>query len=198
VRAEVARLRRFDRRLAAFPAASLSPKARHDYRVLRAAIANELFSFEDMASYTSNPMTYANVLDVNIYIKRDFAPLPDRVRSIIAIEKEAPRVMAAARANLEASLPKPYVETAIEVADGSATFLAQDLVTALKDFREEPLRAQFLEANERAITELKGYAAWLREQRLPRAHDRYAIGRERSDHRLRANDPLHRLLKLVG
>ena len=35
-----------------------------------------------MRIYSQNPMTYASVLDVNIYIKRDFAPLEDRVRSI--------------------------------------------------------------------------------------------------------------------
>jgi uncharacterized protein (DUF885 family) len=179
VRSEVARLRRFDRELAAFPTGSLGPKARHDYRVLRAAIANELFSFEDMASYTSNPMTYANVLDVNIYIKRDFAPLPDRVRSIIAIEMEAPRVMAAARANLEASLPKPYVETAIEVANGSADFLGKELVEALKDLKDEALLAEFKVVNQQAIAELRSYADWLKAKKLPKAHNHYALGRDK-------------------
>ena len=51
-------------------------------------------------------MTYADAIDVNIYIKRDFAPLPDRVRSIISILNQAPNVMAAARTNLDESLPR--------------------------------------------------------------------------------------------
>jgi len=176
---EVDRLRRFKRELAAFPTDSLNPRALQDYRVLRAAVANELFSFEAMASYTSNPMTYANAFDVSIYIKRDFAPLEDRVRSIIAIEKEAPRVLAAARANLDSSLPKPYVETAIEVANGSADFLGKELVEALKDLKNEALLAEFNAGNQLAIAELRRYAEWLKTKHLPKAHDHYALGRDK-------------------
>lgn len=175
---EVARLKLFDQKLALLPASSLSPKSLHDYRVLRAGIANELFTFEALQSYTRNPMTYAGVLDVNIYIKRDFAPLDDRVRSIIAIEKQAPRVMAAARANLESSLAKPYVETAIEVANGSADFLGKDLVAALKDVTNQTLLAEFKLVNQRAIAELRSYADWLKQKKLPKAHNHYAVGRD--------------------
>ncbi len=176
---EVTRLKLFDQKLASLPVASLGPKSLHDYRVLRAGIANELFAFEDLQSYTRNPMTYAGVLDVNIYIKRDFAPLEDRVRSIIAIEKEAPRVMAAARANLASSLAKPYVETAIEVANGSADFLGQELLAALKDVTNETLMAEFKVVNQSAIAELRGYADWLKTKKLPKAHNHYALGREK-------------------
>lgn len=182
---EVDRLRRFDRELAAVSPDSLSPKSRLDLRVLRAAIANELFSFVSMASYTSNPMTYAGVFDVNIYIKRNFAPLEDRVRSIIAIEKQAPRVMASARANLDSSLAKPYVETAIQVANGSADFLGKELVEALKDVKDEALLAEFKTVNERAIAELRSYADWLKTKHLPNAHNNYALGFERFQTMLR-------------
>lgn len=175
---EVARLKLFDQKLAFLPTSLLSPKLLHDYRVLRSGIANELFAFEALQSYTRNPMTYAGMLDVNIYIKRDFAPLEDRVRSIIAIEKQAPQVMAAARANLESSLAKPYVETAIEVANGSADFLGKDLVAALKDVTNQALVAEFKEVNQRAIAELRGYADWLKRKKLPKAHNHYAVGRD--------------------
>ena len=53
-----------------------------------------------MRIYSENPMTYAGALDVSIYIKRDFAPLEERVRSIIAILNQAPQIVSAARANL--------------------------------------------------------------------------------------------------
>jgi len=78
-----------------------------------------------MQIYSQNPMTYASVLDVSIYIKRNFAPFEDRVRSIIAILSGAPKVIAAARANLADSLPRPQIETAIEEANGSVDFLSK-------------------------------------------------------------------------
>ncbi len=185
IKKELARLKDFDLELANFPTQSLSPHSLQDYRVLRTGIASELFSFEDMASYTRNPMTYASAIDVNIYIKRDFAPLEDRVRSIIAIEKQAPRIIAAAHANLEATLAKPYVETAIEVANGSADFLGKDLIAALKDVKNEALMKEFNAVNTAAIASLRGYADWLKNEKLPTAHTHYALGREKFQRMIR-------------
>jgi uncharacterized protein (DUF885 family) len=168
--------------------ATLGPQAFHDYRLLQAAIRKEIFRFVDREVFTQNPMTYAGALNVNIYIKRDFAPLPQRVRSILTILQQAPKLTAAARANLADELPRPFVETAMEVAQGSADFLAKDLNEALKGFKEEPMRTQFAEANDRAIAELRNYAGWLKAERLPRAHERYAIGSEKFAKMLREGE----------
>lgn len=176
---ELARLRHSELELANFPTNRLSAAKLHEYHVLHAAIATELFQFEDLGTYTRNPMTYASALDVNIYIKRNFAPLEERVRSIIAIEKQAPQVMAAARQNLATSLPRPYVETAIEVATGAADFLSKELVEALAGVTNEVLRAEFRVANQSAIGALRDYVTWLKAEKLPGAHDRYAIGRDK-------------------
>ena len=177
--AELARLKAFDQRLGQLNTNRLSREALYDYRILGSAIQREIFGFEQMQTYSQNPMTYAGVLDVNIYIKRDFAPLEDRLRSIIAILNQAPQVTSAARANLAESLPRPQVETAIEEADGAADFLSKDLVAALKDVKNEKLMAEFNAANGQAIREMREYAAYLKEQKLPKANDRYALGREK-------------------
>ena len=183
--AELARLKRFDEQLATLDEKSLSPQAHYDFRILQAAIKSEIFQFEDVEGHLKNPMTYAGVLDVNIYIKRNFAPLEARLRSIIAIEKQAPKVIAAAKANLEASLAKPFIETAIEVADGSADFLSKDLVEALKEVKNEQLLTEFKAVNQRAIGELRSYVTWLKGEKLPKAHTHYALGREKFQKMLR-------------
>ena len=119
---ELIRLKDFDQKLAATDTASLSAKMFYDYRILRSAIKLEIFGFEDFGEYTNNPMTYAGALDISIYIKRDFAPIEDRVKSIIAIEKTAPQVFATAKANLKDTLAKPYIETAIQIARARLIF----------------------------------------------------------------------------
>ena len=88
--AELSRLRRFDERLKKFDPAKLSARAGVDLRILQAAIKKDLFDAEEMASFENNPMIYAQAIDVNIYIKRNFSPLEDRARSIIAIENQTP------------------------------------------------------------------------------------------------------------
>ena len=182
---ELARLKGAERKLAAIPIGKLSPRAACDYRLLQATIRKALFIFEDQKSYTHNPMTYAGVLDVNIYIKRNFAPLPDRVRSIIAVLRQAPKIMAEARANLDAALPSPFIETAVQVAEGSAEFLGRDLVEALKALKDESLRSEFSEANRAAISELRSYVKWLKNEKLPKATKDYALGRAKYTQMLR-------------
>jgi uncharacterized protein (DUF885 family) len=179
VYSELARLRAMDNRLDQFQPAGLSKVGLSDYRILRNAIKREIFSFEEMKLYWENPMTYAGALDVNIYIKRNFAPLRERVRSLTAILRKAPDIMAAARENLVESLPRPHIETAIEQANGAADFLGKDLVEALGEFKEETLLGEFRTANTRAIDELRGYAKYLKETKLPMANDHYALGRDR-------------------
>lgn len=175
---EVVRLKEFDRRLDGMKTATLSPQAYFDLRNLRAGIRRELFRFEEMGSYRRNPMTYAGALDVSPYIKRDFAPLEHRVRGIIAILNQASNVMAAGRANLDDSLPKPWVETAIEVGDGSAEFLEKDLVDALKDVKDTALLADFTVADQRAVAEMRGFVKFLKDEKLPRATGQFALGRD--------------------
>lgn len=176
---EFARLKAFNRRLNELDVKGLSVQSRYDYRILRGALQREMFTFEDMKSYWQNPMTYAGVLDVSIYIKRNFAPLEDRVRSIIAILNQAPNIMTAARANLAESLPRPFVETAIEQADGAADFLGKELVEALKDLKNATLLEQFQTVNKKAIEELHGYATFLKKQKLPKSNEAYALGRDK-------------------
>jgi uncharacterized protein (DUF885 family) len=175
--AEHARLKRFAKDFAILDHDAISADARHQCRLLEVSIQNELFDFDDMKSYSTNPMTYASALDVNIYLKRNYAPLAQRLRSVIAIERAAPKHFANARANLVESLPKPYIELAI--ANGAADFLAKDLMQAAKDLNDLALIAQLKAANDRAIIELRGFSDWLAKERLPKAHIRYALGRER-------------------
>ncbi len=187
--AERARLTRIDRTLARWPVKNLSPKSYHDLRLMQATVRGELFKFDAMHSYSANPMTYAGAFDVNIYIKRDFAPLEQRVGSVVAILRQAPKLFADARANLEPALAKPFIETAIQVANGSADFLGKDLVDALKDVKNAALMTEFKTVNQRAVAELRAFVKWLEQERLPRAHFSFALGRANYARMLR-NDEL--------
>jgi uncharacterized protein (DUF885 family) len=115
-------------------------------------------------------------VDVSIYIKRNFAPIEDRIKSIIAIEKNAPDVFAAAKANLKDTLPEPYAELAVQIAHGSTDFLGGDLKVALKDVKNDTLMKAFNTANKTAIDAINGFAAWLEKEKLPKANNNYAIG----------------------
>jgi uncharacterized protein (DUF885 family) len=187
--AEIARLKRFDERLKKFDTSKLSARAGIDLRLLQTVISKELFQIQDMAVYERNPMTYARALDLNVYVKRNFAPIESRVRSIIQIEQQVPNIIIAAKTNLNDVLPKPYVELAIQIARGSSDFLKTNLVEAIGELKDEKLRAAFAQYNRKAYTALADYASWLEKDKLPKATADYALGEEKF-HRMLAETEL--------
>src|SRR5204862_7592585 len=81
--AELSPSRRFDDRLAKFDTGKLSPRQSLHLRILQAAVKKELFQMQEMSVFERNPMVYARAADVNVYVQRNFAPLEDRVRSLV-------------------------------------------------------------------------------------------------------------------
>lgn len=134
---------------------------------------------QEMSVFERNPMVYARAADLNIYVQRNFAPLEDRVRSIIAIESEVPNILIAARTNLNEVLPKPYVELAIQIARGSSDFLKKDLPGAITGLKDEQLGGAFQISNRKAANALNDYAAWLEREKLPKASLDFALGEEK-------------------
>src|SRR6058998_2071504 len=177
--AELNRLQRFDDRLSKFDPSKLSSRQSIDLRILQTAVKRDLFEIQEMSIFERNPMVYARAADVNVYIKRNFAPLEDRVRSLVAIESQIPNILIAARTNLNEKLPKPFVELAIQIARGSADFLKKDLVAAVTGLKDEQLRSAFQEANRKAANALNDYAAWLEREKLPKASLDFALGEEK-------------------
>lgn len=175
---EIARLKEYDTKFSKIDSTSLSTSEYYDWKLLQSNIKNELFSFENLEVYTKNPMTYAGAIDVNIYIKRNFAPIEQQIKSIIAIENEAPKLFEEAKLNLQDSLALPHIQLAIQIARGSASFLGNDLLVALKDVKNDSLMKAFNNANKKAIDAINAYATFLEKEKLQKANNKYAIGKE--------------------
>ncbi len=178
IESESARLKKADQTFATLDSTGLPASDRLDLQVLQSVVAKERWALEVQRGWRRNPMTYAGALDVSIYLKRDFKPLRARVADMAAILTNAPAVFAAARANLDPVLPRPFVETALEVGEGTASFLEKDVSKAAQDCGDPAVLARFEAAVRIAVTELRGFNEWLRRERLPGAVAPYALGRD--------------------
>ena len=188
---EIAKLHALEKRLAAIDPARLSAPSALDHKLLALGVANNLFQLEDSGAFDRNPMTYAGAFDANVYLKRDYAPLPDRLRAIVATERQVPALFVAAHANLAESLPSSEIELAIAIAKGGADFLQHDLVEAVKGVQDPALQAEFKTVNDRAAAELNAYADWLTKEKVPHADPKgYALGREKYGRMLYVNEAL--------
>ena len=133
--AELSRIRRFDDRLKKFDLDKLSARQSIDLRILQAAIKKELFERQEMSIFERNPMVYARAADVNVYIKRNFAPLEDRVHSIAMIESQVPNIVIAAKTNLNDVLPNRMSNSRLRSQKVPQISLKKNLVAAVAELK---------------------------------------------------------------
>ena len=121
-------------------------------------------------------MYYAQALDVSLYLKRDWKPLVERVSDMTGLLNQAPVLFTTARNQLEPVLPRPWVETAIEIAEATAGFIEGDVVAAGRECENAGVIERFSAAARSAAREHREFAAWLKSQRLPASTPDFAIG----------------------
>jgi uncharacterized protein (DUF885 family) len=182
---ELLRLKDYEYKFSKIDTGTLSPKMNFDLRIFLNLIRNELLNFEDLQVFKFNPMVYFDpsgliegilAMDLSIYLNRNFAPFEERFKSILSLEKEIPQIVAAAKSNLADSLPKPYIESAIEIVNGTIDFFKNDLTLVLADIRNDSLSESNKTINKESIKTLVGFVSYLKKEKLPKATKNYNIG----------------------
>jgi uncharacterized protein (DUF885 family) len=169
-------------------AAGLSGDDAHDLALLRSAVEEELFELESLRDFERNPLAYAGIIDVSNYIKRNYAPLDRRVAALTEHLRQIPGVLAAGRATLRLPLPRPFVDTALDVFDGILTFHQGELAAAVQTAGDASIRSAFDRANAEALDALRAFRAYLGGDVRAGATASFAIGEERFRTMLRAGE----------
>jgi uncharacterized protein (DUF885 family) len=197
----IASLKKSEARTVALDPKGLSQMETADREMLLSAIRSELLSLQVIRTWEKDPDTYSTGAANSIYVimSRNFASPDDRLRSVVAREKQFPRYFAAARANLK-NTPKIYAEIALEQLPGTIDFFVKDVPAAFVDARDSTTKADFAEANAAAIAALRAYEDWLKSDLLPRSNGDFRIGAQTFSKKLLYDDmvstPLDRLLEI--
>ena len=176
-----ARVAEIDRDLSTIGAVmGLDPGHAIDRRALVAQLEAARFELTELRLPFREPMFYAgpSELDVSFYVKRPYAPLEDRFAALRRHLLGYGGFLEAARDNLEAVLPRPNLEIAIEAVDGQVAYLDGEVRAAAAG------HAETLKAIEVASTQLRDFGVGL-QARVATADDAYALG---TDHFLRLLD----------
>lgn len=177
IAARLRALGEFEQRAQAIDRNAISTQDRLDLALVDRSIKNEVFEWSGLRDYQRNPLVYNHVLDVTQYIKRNYAPLPERVQSLIAHLDGVAGVLASARQHLgERPIPRPFVDTALDVYKGYVTFYEESLPAALNGLADRPLFDAFLRSNGAAADAVRNFVTWLSDEAAPRATDDFAIG----------------------
>jgi uncharacterized protein (DUF885 family) len=198
---QVAVLKEFEKRALAIDAKSLSPMESADQEMLLNAIRGSLLSLEVIRTWEKDPDTYSSGAANSVYVimNRRFAPPDDRLRSVVAREKQFPRYFATARANLK-NVPRVFTEIALEQLPGTIDFFENDVPAAFTDAKDPATKSAFAQSNAAAIATLRDYQAWLKSDLLPRSNGDFRIGADTFSKKLLYDDmvatPLDRLLEI--
>ncbi|MFI5202025.1 MAG: DUF885 domain-containing protein [Candidatus Kapaibacterium sp.] len=97
--------------------------SRFECRSIEWKLRDEIFRLTELREFEWNPMIYNDQLELTHLTDRDFAPITERMRSVLLRLRSYPRVLAIARQNLSAHLDRTIVETGIGALQGRLEFL---------------------------------------------------------------------------
>jgi hypothetical protein len=179
--------------------AALPPSPDRDL-ILNYILASRL-DIEQIRTWEKNPDVYSSGVTSSIFLimSRNFAPAGDRLRAVIARERQIPAVFEAARVNLK-NPPRIYTQIAIEQLPGIISFFQMDVPAAFHEVSDPKLLGDFKESNESVISGLKNYQEFLEKDLLPRSKGDFRLGADRYRKKLLYEEmvdlPLDRLLEI--
>jgi uncharacterized protein (DUF885 family) len=172
-----------------------------DWQLLQNDINARLLALENIRAWEKNPDSYSSGITNSIFVimARTFAPPDQRLKSVIAREKQVPAVFQAARQNLK-NPPPIYVDVALEQIPGLVSFFKNDVPAAFKDVKDPSLIKEFQGTNQKVMDELQSYRKWLEKELKPQAHGDFRIGADNFRRKLLYDEavdiPLDRLLEI--
>ena len=155
----------------------LNETGRLSYRIMELFLRRELFIFNDLKPLENNPMRHTGYLNVSGYIRRDYAPLEDRIRSATSAMKQAPDFLEVLDQALSNRISSHVVDMSVESYSGMARFYRVDLADAATGVTDPEIVAKFNQARETAAVALDSFVERLK-SRGASGPDGFAIGAE--------------------
>ncbi len=198
---QVAVLDDFKKQFDKIDATQLSPGVAIDLALVTGDINARLLNLVSIRGWEKNPDNYSSGITNSIYVimARTFAPPEQRLKSVIAREKQATAVFQAARQNLK-NPPPIYVDVALEQLPGLTSFFKNDVPQAFKDVKDPALLKAFQATNQKVMDELASYQQWIEKELKPKAHGDFRLGADNYSKKLLYDEdvdiPLDRLMEI--
>ena len=157
-----------------------------DAAVLENQLRYAIWSDQAYRDWSWDPLVYTQLTGQALYglLAREFAPLPQRLRSVTSRLEKLPRLLEQARANLvPARVPAIHAETAVKQNPGVLSLVDQLVVPQLGAL-EPADRARLEQAIAQARTAVQEHQRWLEGTLVPAAKGEFRIGRELYDQKL--------------
>lgn len=173
--------------LDAIDVSRLSRENQVDAAILRNRLEADIWNAEVLQSWAWDPLLYNSLAGGSIYdlMAREFAPLPDRLRSATARMEKLPALLAQARANLDpARVPKVHAETVARQNQGILAIVDSFIVPHADQLPDDE-RTRLEAAVARLRAAVAEHQAWLDQVLVPNAAGDFRLGAELYDQKLK-------------
>ena len=160
---------------AGFDPAALTEDQSFEREYVLHVIDNNLFWIDRARFPFTNPAWYANQLDPEVYLSRDYAPLDKRLKGYLGYAHGIPQIAADIRANLKMPLPKSLLERGIDAFGGFAQFYRNDVSKVFASVQDPAAQKDLAAANTAAAKAMDDLKTWLVSQRKTTT-DSFALG----------------------
>ena len=160
---------------AGFDTTALTPDQNFEREYVLHVIDNNLFWIDKAHFPATNPAWYANQLDPEVYLSRDYAPLEKRLKGYLGYAHGIPQIAADIRANLKMPLPKSLLERGIDAFGGFAQFYRNDVSKVFASVQDPEAQKELAAADTAAAKAMDDLKIWLVSQRKT-ATDAFALG----------------------
>lgn len=162
-------------RLESFSATTLSEGSRLERDVFVTRLRAALFDLTVRRTPWRSPLYYMGALSLLNYTSRDYAPLDERARAVVAICRAAPHYLETARANLESGLSRAELGFSIQILGGQIAFVQKDVALALAGVTEPNLKSEIGPGLASLVAQLGAFREELK-SRLSQGTDAFALG----------------------
>jgi len=201
VAAEIAGLAKFQKQFNEIHKSELPEESSGDLELLTSAIQGRLLELQSIQMWRKDPDVYTSILSYSVFLimRRNFAPPGERLRSVVARERQIPKVLEAARQNLQ-NPPKVYTQVALQQLPDTIKFFQKDVPEAFQEVKDPKLLADFKASNDGLVEALRKFQTFLQTDLLPASNGDFRLGPEKFGRKLLYDEmvdiPLDRLLEI--
>ncbi len=173
--------------LDAIDASKLSRENQIDAAILRNQLQSDIWGMDTLQAWAWDPQVYSGLAGGAIYnlMAREFAPLPERLKSATARMEKLPSLFAQMRENIDpARVPKIHAETVARQNAGVISLVEQFIVPNADQLQGDDRKRldAAVEGLRKAVAE---HQLWLDKTLVPNARGDFRIGQQLYDEKLK-------------
>jgi uncharacterized protein (DUF885 family) len=163
------------------PLATLGPQDAADWQLIDDQIGLNLLEFDKIQNYRHNPTVSVELIGNALFVPltQNYAPLEVRMGHVLSRVRQIPRLLDQVKAYLSDADPI-FISTAISENQGNIDTIQSDIAMQVPE--GSPLKAEYDQVAPPAITALKNFNAWLKDDLGKRSSNRtWRLGKDLYD-----------------